>query len=114
MLKPKQRKCIELMTMGDRTQKDIAEEIGVTQATICNWKKDPVFQLELHEALRAGVRDAAAQALLVERQLLKAKSETVRLMAARDILDRARIGTEGLTPVMPPVVVISGADQLRD
>lgn len=40
MLNSKQKKCIEMMALGDRTQKEIAERLKVTEATICNWKME--------------------------------------------------------------------------
>lgn len=114
-LKPRQQRCIRLMATGCWTQRAIAEEIGVTQATICNWKKDPIFQAELQEALRVSVRDIAARALKEQEKLLEAKNEMVRFMAARDILDRAGVKPQDVAAVLPtPVVVISGAEQLQD
>lgn len=115
-MKPKQEKCLALMVAGGQTQKEIAQQLNVTEATICNWKKDPVFQAELQAALRAGTREAAAQALKVEVELLKSKNKWVRLEAARDILNRAGIKADdlGVAVAAAPVVVISGADQLLD
>lgn len=114
MLRAKQQKCIALMIEGGRTQKEIAGEIRVSEATICNWKRSEEFRAAYDAALCEGVRDAAAKALRVQEQLLMAKSETVRLMAARDILDRAGVRTQDLTAVVAPVVVITGGDQLED
>ena len=85
----KQKKCIELMTEGNRTQKQIAQMIDVSEATICNWKKDGKFISEYTASLKSNIKDVAAKAFNTEVKLLKARSETVRLMAAKDILDRA-------------------------
>lgn len=89
VLNSKQRKCIELMTAGDRTQKEISEILHVTEATICNWKKNEEFTAEYTSALKNSMKDVAAKAFLTEVNLLRARSEMVRLMAAKDILDRA-------------------------
>ena len=89
MLNSKQSKCIELMTAGNRTQKEIASCLHVTEATICNWKKNAEFMAEYTLALKNSMKEVAAKAFCVEKSLLKARSESVRLMAARDILDRA-------------------------
>ena len=52
MLNSKQKKCIELMVPGDRTQREIAEVIHVSEATICNWKKNEEFKSEYTSALK--------------------------------------------------------------
>lgn len=89
MLNPKQCKCIELMTAGDRTQKEIADILRVSENTITNWKKNEEFIAEYTLALKNSMKDVAAKAFLTEVTLLRARSEMVRLMAAKDILDRA-------------------------
>lgn len=95
MLNSKQRKCVELMTEGSRTQREIAAKLRVTEATICNWKKNAEFMAEYASALKSSMREVAAKAFCVEKSLLKARSESVRLMAAKDILDRAGFKPEG-------------------
>lgn len=89
MLNPKQKKCIEMMISGNKTQKQIADELNVTENTICNWKKNEDFVSEYTSSLKSSMKDVAAKAFNTELSLLKARSETVRLMAAKDILDRA-------------------------
>lgn len=89
MLNSKQRKCIELMVEGNKTQKEISEILHVSEATICNWKKNDEFKSDYTSSLKNSMKDVAARAFRTEVSLLKARSETVRLMAAKDILDRA-------------------------
>lgn len=90
MLKGKQRKCLELMLTGNFTQKEIAEEIGVTEQTITNWKKKDEFAEEYNAALKKQIHLHAAVAFKTETELLRsADSDSVRLNAAKDILDRA-------------------------
>lgn len=89
MLNPKQKKCIELLACGDQTQREIAKELHVTENTICNWKKNDEFKIAYETALKNNIKDVAAMAFQTEKKLLKARSEMVRLMAAKDILDRA-------------------------
>lgn len=89
MLNSKQRKCIEYMVQGERTQKEIAEILHVTEATICNWKKNDEFMTEYTASLKGSMKNVAAKAFQTEIALLRARSEMVRLMAAKDILDRA-------------------------
>lgn len=90
MLKGKQRKCLELMLTGNFTQKEIAEKIGVTEQTITNWKKKDEFAEEYNTALKKRINLHAAVAFKTETELLRsADSDSVRLNAAKDILDRA-------------------------
>ncbi len=89
MLNSKQKKCIEMLVFGNQTQRQIAASLHVTEATICNWKKNAEFMTEYTSALKNSMREVAAKAFCVEKSLLKARSESVRLMAAKDILDRA-------------------------
>ena len=44
MLKPKQKKCIEMLVCGAYSQVQIAREIKISEQTICNWKKDDEFK----------------------------------------------------------------------
>lgn len=89
MLNSKQKKCIELLVSGNKTQKEISEILNVTEATICNWKKNDDFISEYTSSLKNSMKDVAAKAFNTEIKLLSARSEMVRLMAAKDILDRA-------------------------
>lgn len=89
MLTSKQKKCVELMISGDFTQREIAQQINITEATICNWKKNEEFIAEYESRLNKTIHLMAAKAFSTETSLLNAKSEMVRLLAAKDILDRA-------------------------
>ena len=89
VLNPKQKKCIELLVAGNRRQKEIAEILHVSENTISNWKKNEEFISEYTSSLKSSMKDVAAKAFNTEISLLKARSEMVRLMAAKDILDRA-------------------------
>lgn len=89
MLNPKQKKCLELMVRGDMEQKEIAEEIKVSEQTICNWKKSEEFCEEYSSMLRQSINALAARAFRTQVNLLSARSEMVRYTAAKDILDRA-------------------------
>ena len=89
MLSAKQRKCVELMALGMLSQKEIAKEIKVTEQTLCNWKKDGEFMAEIETRIRTNIHSLAAKALYTQKRLLTAKSEMVRYMVSKDILDRA-------------------------
>ena len=102
-------KCITLMITSDFNQKQIAEELKVTEQTISNWKKREDFQKLKKEMQQNYLNDQAAPALKTLSRLLKAKSELVRLQAATDILDRT-----GYKPVDRKEIEHTGAVQFID
>lgn len=89
MLNSRQLKCIELMALGEMTQKEMSKALNVSEATICNWKKNDEFMDEYNSVLKDSIREVAAKAFRTQVKLLSANSEMVRYMAAKDILDRA-------------------------
>lgn len=88
-LKPKQRKCIELMILGTMMQAEIAKELKVSEQTICSWKKNGEFAQELANANRMAISALVPRAINKTAALLSAESEQVQLAAAKEILDRA-------------------------
>lgn len=94
MLTGRQKKCLELMVSGELTQYEIAEKIKVSVQTICNWKKNEEFIAEYESMMRQGIQALAAKAFHTHAKLLGAKSEMVRYMTAKDILDRAGFAPE--------------------
>ena len=106
VLNTKQKKCIILMVSGQKTQKQIADELSVSENTISNWKKNDEFMTEYTSSLKKAMKDVAAKAFQTEIKLLSARSEMVRLLAAKDVLDRAgfkadeKIQIEGGTKVV--------------
>lgn len=108
LLNPKQQKCIELMVFGNRTQKEIAGALHVTENTITNWKKNEEFKTEYTSSLKNSMKEIAARAFHTEIALLRAKSEMVRLMAAKDILDRAGFKPDdNINLNCEPVVIVN-------
>jgi DNA-binding XRE family transcriptional regulator len=89
VLNPKQKKCIEMMMEGSFTQKQMAEALKVSENTICNWKKNDEFMNEYNTALKSNINQVAAKAFSTQMKLLNARSEMVRYMVSKDILDRA-------------------------
>lgn len=89
MLNPKQKKCIEMMVEGSFTQKQIAETLNVSENTVCNWKKNDEFMSEYNTTLKSNINQVAAKAFDTQMKLLNARSEMVRYMVSKDILDRA-------------------------
>lgn len=115
MLTAKQKKCLELLVNGEMSQKEIAEQIKVSEQTICNWKKNSEFVAEYEDLMRVCIQSFAAKAFQTHKKLLSAKSEMVRYMTAKDILDRAgfkpteKVDVKGAIPV-----VIAGGEDLED
>lgn len=89
MLKPRQKKCIEMLVSGAMTQADVAAALKVSEQTICNWKKNEEFAEELAAANRLVISSLVPAAVQRTKALLNAESEAVQLAAAKDILDRA-------------------------
>ncbi|MFT8313188.1 MAG: phBC6A51 family helix-turn-helix protein [Clostridium sp.] len=94
MLSKKQLKCIKLMVETDLKQKEIAEEIKVSEQSISKWKRDVEFKNEYDRCLKESIDYASKDAAKTMTKLLKARSEMVRYYAAKDILDRT-----GLKPI---------------
>lgn len=89
-LKPKQIKCLQLMIKGDKTDKDICEEINIAQKTLCDWKKNcKEFQDEYNSLMRKSLQYAAPKAFKKQMSLLNSKNDMVAHLAAKDIMDRA-------------------------
>ena len=112
MLNSKQKKCIEMLVFGNQTQRQIASSLHVTEATICNRKKNDEFMAEYTLALKNSMKEVAAKAFHTEMALLKARSESVRLMAAKDILDRAGFKPDDNINLNGEAVVL--VDDLRE
>ena len=89
MLSPQQRKAAVLMAQGNLKQKEIAEQVDVTQETISRWKNNPEFMREYEQILTQTIKSVAAKAFQTHDKLLSAKSEMVRYLTAKDVLDRS-------------------------
>lgn len=85
----KQEKCINLMITTNKTQKQIAKEIEVSEKTICEWKKQKEFKNEIEKNIKENFGSLALEAQKELKKLLKSKNEYVRIQVVKDILDRA-------------------------
>lgn len=93
MLSPKQLKCVRLMAAGDKTQKQIAKEVKVSEQSICTWKKNPEFIEAYNQEIRQRLNYLPGRALhTLEMTMLFGEKDADRIRAARDILDRAGFG----------------------
>lgn len=108
MLNPKQRKCIEYMLEGNMTQKQMAELLNVTENTISNWKKNDEFMSEYNTTLKSNINAVAAKAFTTQMKLLNARSEMVKYMVSKDILDRAGFKpSEKIDLSLEPVTILN-------
>ena len=80
---------------------EVASAVGIGDATLRRWLGRPDFRDRYREARRqvlegaiASLQQAAGEAATTLRALLKAESESVRLGAARAILDQATKGAD--------------------
>lgn len=85
----KQEKCINLMVTTNKTQKQIAKEIEVSEKTICEWKKQKEFKDEIDKNIKENFGSLALDAQKELKKLLKSNNEYIRIQAVKDILDRA-------------------------
>ena len=89
MLTEKQQKCIILMITSNKTQKQIAKEIQISENSICEWKKDKEFKEEIQKQMKENFGSLAIEAQQELKKLLKSKNENVKIQAIKDVLDRA-------------------------
>lgn len=54
-----QKQAIELMILSDKSDKEIAEQVGVTPQTICSWKKNDSFHMALQRFRYSIVKTAS-------------------------------------------------------
>ncbi len=85
----KQEKCINLMITTNKTQKQIAQEIEVSEKTICEWKKQKEFKDKIEKSIKENFGSLALDAQKELKKMIKSKNEYIRFQAVKDILDRA-------------------------
>lgn len=62
MLSENQLKCINLIVTSNKTQKQIAKEINITEKTICQWKKNNESKEKINTELQENFRALAIEA----------------------------------------------------
>ncbi len=88
-LNERHKMAITYMLEG-KTNIEIAKLLSVDSETISRWKKSEEFQAELARQQQKKFNSMATQAILqLEKLLTSAESETVKLNAIKDVLDRA-------------------------
>ena len=89
MASEKMKKAIILAVFTNKTQKEIAKEVGVGETRIPKWKKTDEYKEIKEEVQREYFGDLAAPAIRKLHQLLEAKSELVAFQTATYILERS-------------------------
>lgn len=91
------------------TQTEVANEIGVTTVTLCNWKKEPEFMESYKAALWERLGNAVPDAINTLVNLSKnAKNENIRYAASKDLVDRLGFKPdESIKVNMEPVVIVN-------
>lgn len=80
MLSNQQIAAIELLADPSKTQKEVAEQIGVHQNSITNWKKNAEFQTELRKQVVRSSRNGAPKVLAaMEREAMKGNAAAAKL-----------------------------------
>ena len=71
-----------------KTQRELAQKLGVSQATLCNWKQIPELFEYRNTVLAGSGTDLVPEAVGVLKGMLRSSSNQVMLKAAQEILDR--------------------------
>lgn len=85
----KREKALAMLVSGDLKLSEIAERLKISEKTLYNWRQDDEFDRELRRRLNIKMGTIAASALHTQSSLLKSKSDMVKHLAAKDLLDRA-------------------------
>lgn len=85
----KKEKAMAMLISGDYKLSEIAAKLKITEKTLYNWRQEDEFEAELKRRLNIKVGTLAAKALRTQSELLRSKSDMVKHLAAKDILDRA-------------------------
>lgn len=103
-LSAKQHRAVELILCGSSLQK-VADAIGVRRETLWRWRRSPEFRAQLEAERAHRLREACARleqliptavAALEDLMVNPVHPASVRLSAARDLLDRAGVRTDAI------------------
>ena len=84
----KMEKAVYMTVFTKLTQRDIASELDIDESTISRWKKTEKFKSMQTKVEHEFLGSMVPEALRALKGLLEAESESVRLNAAADVLDR--------------------------
>lgn len=85
----KKEKALVMLISGDLKLSEIARKLKISEKTLYNWRQEEEFDGELRRRLNIKIGTVAAAALRTQSELLKSRSDMVKHLAAKDILDRA-------------------------
>ena len=88
-LNTRQLKAIELLVHTDRTQGDIATEVGVKPPTLSVWLNNEEFQAAMQKEMHRSFGYLATKAKRKMEQLLNSNQDSVAFAAAKEILNKA-------------------------
>lgn len=89
MLSGKQLNCIRELVYTNKTQYQIAKELGVSAATLTNWTKKEEFQHELRKETDKKIGSLAQKAVRRLEKLVDSNNEGIALGACREILNKS-------------------------
>lgn len=87
-LSKKQRECILKLVYEDKYQKDIAEEIGISEHTFYEWKKNPLFMEEWEKEKERFLSEIGNKAIRRINELMDSNNDNVALGAAKVAIDK--------------------------
>ena len=88
-LSAKQLKCIELMVYTNKTQFEIAEEIGVNKSTITVWMNNDMFKEKLEKESKKSLGNLAQTAIRKLGELIDDNNHIVALNACKEVLNKS-------------------------
>ena len=88
-MKGKKEKTLAMLVSGSYRLGEIAQELKISEKTLYNWRQDEEFESELRRRLNIKMGTLAAKALQTQSELLNSRSDMVKHLAAKDLLDRA-------------------------
>lgn len=101
-------KAVELIFKGNKPFGKIAQEVGVSEKTLYNWRQSKEFDDAIISMANQTIKDVAG--LLTENMTeiaFNGKSEFARLQATQYLLDKSGIGeTDELNINVKPVEII--------
>ena len=88
-LNSRQLKAVELLVYTDKTQQDIAKDIGVKPPTLSVWLNNEEFQAALQKEMHRSFGYLATKAKRKMEALLNSNQDSVAFAAAKEILNKA-------------------------
>lgn len=85
----KQLKAVELMVYSVKQKQEIAEELGISRATISQWVKREDFQQAIRDEMSRSFGQMAFRARKRLEKLIDSKNEGIALAASREVLNKA-------------------------